>query len=47
MDRLGDWILIAQDDAYLWWSDRENPLLGRHGGLSSAEMLVPFVGMLL
>ncbi len=47
LDRLGDWILIAQDDAYLWWADRENPLLGRHGGLSSAEMLVPLVGMVL
>jgi hypothetical protein len=47
LDRLGDWILIAQDDAYLWWADRENPMLGRHGGLNSAEMLVPLVGMLL
>lgn len=47
MDRLGDWILIAQDDAYLWWAERENPMLGRHGGLSSAEMLVPFIGMAL
>lgn len=42
-DRLGDWILIPQKDAYLWWSlQKENPLLGRHGGLSPQEMLVPF-----
>ncbi len=47
MDRLGDWILVAQEDAYLWWAERENSMLGRHGGLSATEMLVPLVGMVL
>jgi hypothetical protein len=47
MDRLGDWLLIAQDNAFLWWAERENSMLGRHGGLTSAEMLVPLLGMVL
>jgi len=47
MDRLGDWLLIAQDDAFLWWAERENSMLGRHGGMTSAEMLVPLLGMVL
>jgi len=41
--RLGDRSLISHNDSYLWWSDKENPLLGRHGGLSAEEMLVPFL----
>jgi hypothetical protein len=45
-DRVGDWVLIPQKDAYLWWSlQKENPLLGRHGGLSPQEMLVPFFAL--
>ena len=47
-DRLGDWILIPQKDAYLWWWwQKENPLLGRHGGLSPQEMLIPFFAAVL
>lgn len=42
-DRMGDWVLIPREDAYWWWSDRENNMLGRHGGLSPQEMLVPFL----
>ena len=42
-DRVGDLIALAQNNAYLWWSRSENPLLGRHGGLSELEMLVPFL----
>ena len=42
-DRTGDLILLARGDAFLWWSDKENPLLGRHGGLTPDEMLVPFL----
>lgn len=42
-DRLGDLILVAKGNAYLWWSDKADHLLGRHGGLSSDEMLVPFL----
>ncbi len=42
-DRIGDLIAIAKKDAYLWWADKDNPLLGRHGGLHPDEMLVPFL----
>ena len=41
-DRLGDLCVITHRDAYLWWAAKENPLIGRHGGLSPEEMLVPF-----
>jgi len=40
-DRTGDLIMIARGKAYLWWPRVKNPLLGRHGGLSPAEMTVP------
>jgi hypothetical protein len=43
LDRLGDLVLAARGDAYLWWADKDNRLLGRHGGLSPDEMLVPFL----
>jgi hypothetical protein len=42
-DRLGDMLLIARGSSYLWWSPKEDHLLGRHGGFSEDEMLVPFV----
>ena len=42
-DRLGDLIAISLGDSYLWWSPNADHLLGRHGGLSPDEMLVPFV----
>jgi hypothetical protein len=42
-DRLGDLIAMAQGDAYLWWGDPQKVLLGRHGGLSTSEMLVPLL----
>jgi hypothetical protein len=42
-DRMGDLVLLARGDAYLWWSNKENHLYGRHGGLSADEMLVPFL----
>lgn len=41
-DRVGDYLVIPQGNAYWWFSQRENHLLGRHGGLSRTEMLVPF-----
>jgi predicted AlkP superfamily pyrophosphatase or phosphodiesterase len=43
LDRLGDMILAARDNAYLWWGKKEDHLLGRHGGLHPDEMLVPFL----
>jgi hypothetical protein len=42
-DRIGDRVVIGQDAAYLWWAEKENPLIGRHGGLSEDEMLVPLL----
>lgn len=42
-DRIGDCILVAQGNAYLWSAPKENVLIGRHGGLSREEMLVPFL----
>ncbi len=44
-DRLGDLIVAAHDDAYLWWAEKENPLVGRHGGLSAEEMIVPLLSV--
>ncbi len=42
-ERLGDLILVARGSAYLWWGIRQNPLVGRHGGLAPEEMLVPLL----
>jgi hypothetical protein len=42
-DRLGDLIVAAKGDAYWWWASKPNPLIGRHGGFSPQEMLVPFL----
>ncbi len=43
LDRIGDLVAIAKEDAYLWWGNIDNPLIGRHGGLHPEEMLVPFL----
>jgi hypothetical protein len=42
-DRLGDITVLTHGDSYMWWATKENPLIGRHGGLSSEEMLVPLL----
>jgi hypothetical protein len=42
-ERLGDRIAIARGSAFLWWAPKENVLIGRHGGVSPDEMLVPFL----
>lgn len=47
LDRLGDLVVVARGDAYLWWADKDNRLLGRHGGLHPDEMLVPFLAVRL
>ena len=44
-DRIGNYVLIPQGTSYLWWSDRPNPLLGRHVGLSRTEMVVPLIAV--
>jgi len=41
--RLGDVVLIAHGPAYLWWADKPDTLLGRHGSLTAEEMLVPLL----
>jgi hypothetical protein len=46
-DRLGDLIAVARGEAYLWWADKENPLVGQHGGLSAEEMIVPLLSVAL
>lgn len=45
IDRLGEFIVIAHDNAYLWWAENKNYMHGRHGGMSPDEMLVPFVAL--
>ncbi len=42
-NRLGDLIVAAKGNAFWWWANKPNPLIGRHGGLSAEEMLVPFL----
>jgi hypothetical protein len=42
-DRIGDLTVLARGSAYWWWGAKENPLLGRHGGLMEQEMVVPFL----
>lgn len=44
-ERIGDWLVLPKGTSYLWWSDRPDPLRGRHGGLSRTEMLVPLIGI--
>lgn len=46
-ERVGDQVLFAQDDAFLWWADKNNTLNGRHGGLSRTEMIVPLIGLVI
>lgn len=45
IDRMGSHIVFPRGNAYWWWVEKENHLLGRHGGLSAAEMLVPFFAL--
>jgi hypothetical protein len=46
-ERLGEWVLLPRGQAYLWWANKENSLLGRHGGLHPHEMLVPLCAWVL
>jgi hypothetical protein len=41
--RLGDRVVLGRGSAYLWWSSKEDALLGRHGSVSADEMLVPLL----
>ena len=44
-DRIGEVMLTATGNAYLWWAQKENTLKGRHGALSRKEMLVPLLNI--
>lgn len=44
-ERVGDLIAIAHGNAYIWWANKTNVMLGRHGGLSPEEMLIPFLAL--
>jgi hypothetical protein len=46
-DRLGDLVVVGRGNAYLWWGKESNPIIGRHGGLSPDEMLVPLLALRL
>ena len=46
-ERLGDLILFSHGSAYWWWADHDNGMLGRHGGLTPTEMLVPLIGLVI
>jgi len=41
VNRIGDLVAIPHGNAYLWWVNKPNVMLGRHGGLHPDEMLVP------
>ena len=43
LERMGDLIAAARSQAYLWWAEHKNFLVGRHGGLTEDEMVVPFL----
>jgi hypothetical protein len=45
--RLGDLILVARQDYILYDGEDEPDILGRHGGLSAEEMLVPYLAVRL
>jgi hypothetical protein len=42
-NRLGDHVALPKADAYWWWANKENHLLGRHGGFSAQEMITPLL----
>ncbi len=41
--RLGDLIVLARGNSFLWDRAEESKMLGRHGGLAAEEMLVPLI----
>jgi hypothetical protein len=47
IDRVGDYVVIPQGNAYWWFESRDNPLLGRHGGVHPTEMQIPLLSAVL
>jgi hypothetical protein len=45
--RLGDRVLVSHGANYLWWADKPDTLLGRHGSLTEEEMIVPLLALRL
>jgi hypothetical protein len=45
--RLGELLVLARRQAFLWWANKDDPLRGRHGSLSQEEMLVPLAMAML
>lgn len=45
--RIGNFCALPVGNAYWWWANKENHLLGRHGGFSKLEMLTPFLSLVL
>ena len=45
--RLGDLVGVARGDHYLARDNHQLKMLGRHGGLAAAEMLIPLLGVRL
>lgn len=46
-NRVGDFIILPRERDYWYFGLKENTLLGRHGGLSRSEMLIPLLGLVL
>lgn len=46
-DRVGDLIVVARGNNALYWGVTPNQLLGRHGGVEFAEMVVPLIRLRL
>jgi len=46
-DRIGDFVILPREGDYWYFGLKENSLLGRHGGLSRTEMLIPLLGVAL
>jgi hypothetical protein len=42
-ERCGELVVMARGTAFLWWANKPDPLIGRHGGLTPEEMRVPFL----
>jgi hypothetical protein len=45
--RIGDLVVIPREDYTLVDHEKSHLLLGRHGGLTDAEMLVPLIAVRL
>lgn len=44
-DRIGELVVIPTGRDYLRWAEKENHLIGRHGGFLEEEMIVPLMAI--